>query len=236
MEPLIVANWKENKTIQDSVVWVNQTRADLEKTDQVEVVVCPSFTSLPSLATLLQGSPVKVGAQTVSDQTEGAFTGEVSAKMLKGLVTHCIIGHSERRRHYGEREEQVGKKVENLVNEGIIPILCISDLEQLDNYLASNQSFKEHSEKIVFVYEPPSAISGGGDFHPESPEEASKNAGLISEKIGQKVMTLYGGSVSEADVDLFLKQEFLQGVLVGKASLEPAEFVALVKKASTAVI
>ncbi|HSX58272.1 MAG TPA: triose-phosphate isomerase [Candidatus Saccharimonadales bacterium] len=236
MKPLIIANWKANKTIAETAAWVGKTKGELEQLNQVDVVVCSSFVCLPTLSTLMQDSIVRVGGQTVSDQKEGAFTGEVNAKMLKGLVTHCIVGHSERRKYYGEKEEQVGKKVENLVEENIIPILCISDLAQMDNYLAVSPSFKEHADKIVFVYEPPGAISGGGDYHPESPEEASKNAGSISEKLGKKVLTLYGGSVSEGDVDLFLKQEFLQGVLVGKASLDPTTFIELAKKAATVVV
>src|SRR3990172_8847215 len=198
MKPLIVANWKANKTITETIDWVNQTKTSLEAAKNVEIVVCPPFTSIPALNSMLVDSPIKVGAQNVSDKLEGAFTGEVAAKLLSGLVSHCIIGHSERRRYYGEKEDQVGQKVINLIEQNITPILCISDINQMDSYLAASESFKQNASKIVFVYEPPSAISGGGDYHPEPPEEASLNAAKISEKIGSEVVTLYGGSVSEA--------------------------------------
>ncbi len=236
MKPLIVANWKANKTISETIGWVNQTKTTLEEAKNVEIVICPPFTALPALASLLIDSPIKSGAQNVSDKPEGAFTGEVAAKMLSGLASHCIVGHSERRRYYGEKEDQVGQKVKNLVEQNITPVLCISDINQMDNYLAANENFKQNASKIVFVYEPPSAISGGGDYHPESPEEASLNAAKISEKIGSEVVTLYGGSVSEADVDKFLAQKNINGVLVGKASLTAETFIQLVQKANNLVL
>ena len=236
MKPLIVANWKANKNIEETLDWINQTKTSLEEAKNTEVVICSSFISIPTLATLLIGSPIKIGAQTVSDRSDGAFTGEVVASTLKGLVTHCIVGHSERRRYYNENELQVGEKVKNLVEQNITPILCISDIKQMDNYLASSEGFKQNASKIVFVYEPPSAISGGGDYHPESPEEASANIAKISEKIGSEVITLYGGSVSEADVAKFLAEKNINGVLVGKASLNAETFIKLVQKANSLVI
>lgn len=236
MKPIIVANWKANKNIQETNDWVNQTKNQLEENKNVEVVICPPFTSIPTLAWLLTKSDIKIGAQNVSNYENGAFTGEVTADMLVGLVTHCIVGHSERRRYNSENEEQVGQKIEHLVAANIIPILCISDLAQMDNYLKAHQSFKENAKKITFVYEPPSAISGGGAYHPETPEEASLNAGKIGEKIGEAVRTLYGGSVSENDVDQFLAAENINGVLVGKASLSPETFIRLVQKANAVVI
>lgn len=236
MKPVIIANWKANKNIQETIEWFNQTKDSLMSAKNVEVVVCPPFTSIPSLVPLVSETGIKVGAQTVSNQSNGAFTGEVTALMLTGLVSHCIVGHSERRRYYSEKEAEVGQKVRQLIEVGITPILCVSDLTQMDNYLAESDSFKQNAEKIIFVYEPPSAISGGGDYHPESPEEANTNAAKISEKIGSKVVTLYGGSVSNLDVDNFLVKEHINGVLVGKASLEPKIFVELVQKADQIVL
>lgn len=236
MKPIIVANWKANKTIKETLDWVNQAKAELESVQNVEIVICPSFTSISGLASLLVDSNLKIGAQSVSNHSSGAFTGEVSAEMLAGLVTHCIVGHSERRRYYNENEEQVGQKVEQLVAAGIVPVLCISDPDQMDNYLKAHQSFKENAKKIIFVYEPPGAISGGGDYHPETPTEASENAAKIGQKLGEEVCTLYGGSVSENDVDKFLAEKNINGVLVGKASLSPETFVALVKKANETVV
>lgn len=236
MKPIIVANWKANKNIQETIDFVSQTKSRLEEAKNTQVVLCPPLTSLSTLAALLTDSSVKVGAQNVSNHLEGAYTGEVAASMLLGLVTHCIVGHSERRRYYSEKEEQVGEKVKNLVDRNITPILCISDINQMDNYLTASDSFKQNASKIVFVYEPPSAISGGGDYHPESPGDASTNAAKISEKIGSSVVTLYGGSVSDADVDQFLTEKNINGVLVGKASLSAETFISLVQKANNLVL
>lgn len=236
MKPIIVANWKANKNIVETLDWVNQVKPQIGSLENVEVIVCPPFTSITALADALKDSTIKVGAQTVSDNTNGAFTGEVSASMLNGLVSHCIVGHSERQRYYGEKTEQIGEKVKLLLAKNITPILCISDINQMDNYLQTSPDISANAERIIFVYEPPSAISGGGDYHPQTPQEASANALKISEKLGKKVVTLYGGSVSEMDIKSFLEAEGIAGVLIGKASLDPKTFVQLAQIASQTVV
>lgn len=229
MKPLIVANWKANKNIQETTGWVSQAKLELESIKDVDVVICPPFTSIPTLNQLLAGSSIKIGAQNVSDHSNGAFTGEVSAELLSGLVSYCIVGHSERRRLYNEKESDISEKINQLLGFKITPVLCVSDISQMDQYLQVSPTFQENSEKIIFVYEPPSAISGGGDYHPETPEEADNNAKKIGEKLGKKVATLYGGSVSETTVASFLAKENITGVLVGKASLEPKSFIELTR-------
>lgn len=236
MKPIIVANWKATKNIAETIDWVTNVKNEATNLQNVELVVCPSFTSIPAFVQMAVGSNLKAGAQDVSTHPPGAFTGEVTAAMLKGLVSYCIVGHSERRRYYNEKEEQTAEKLEQLLEVGITPVLCISDLGQMDNYLQSSPDFKTHADKIIFVYEPPDAISGGGDFHPETPEEANLNASQISGKIGKKVVTLYGGSVSQESIEILLKQENINGVLVGKASLEPKTFIQLVRIASQTVV
>lgn len=229
MKPLIVANWKANKTIQETTEWVSQAKLELESIKDVEVVICPSFTSIPTLNQLLAGSSIKIGAQNVSDHPSGAFTGEVSAELLSGLASYCIVGHSERRRLYNEKESDSSEKINRLLEFKITPILCVSDISQMNQYLDVSPTFQENSDKIIFVYEPPSAISGGGNYRPETPEEADQNAKKIGEKLGKKVATLYGGSVSETTVASFLAKENINGVLVGKASLEPKSFIELTR-------
>lgn len=236
MKPLIVANWKANKSIKETVAWVNKTKPELEAATNVGIVVCPPLTSIPAIALLLNDSVVKIGAQNVSNHPDGAFTGEVTAQMLSGLVNYCIVGHSERRRYFAETEDQVDQKIGMLLNYKITPIVCIGNLVQLDNYLKISNNLLKNAKEIVFVYEPPDAISGGGDYHPESPENAANNATKINEKIGEPVFTLYGGSVSENDVDSFLEAKNINGVLVGKASLNAQTFISLIKKANSAVI
>lgn len=236
MKPLIVANWKANKTIVETSDWVEKTKDRLEKLNKIQFVVCGSFVTLPTLNNLLAGSSIKVGAQNVSHLGAGAYTGEVTAEMLQGLVEYCIVGHSERKKYFAETPEMIAKKVEFLLGKNIIPVLCIADSLQLDSYLTQSALIKDQAEKIVFVYEPPSAISGGGDFHPETPETADENCKLIKEKIGKEVLTIYGGSVNPDNIKRFLTKPNINGALPGQASLDPEIFVNSASIASEAVV
>ncbi|MEX0617291.1 MAG: triose-phosphate isomerase [Candidatus Woykebacteria bacterium] len=231
MKPLIIANWKAAKTIKESVEWVKEVKSDLEEVDYAEIIICPPFTSLPFAASLFKDTNVKVGAQDVSKFEKGAYTGEVTAEMLEGLVDYCIVGHSERRKYFGEEDDDIVQKVKNLLKYSITPILCVSNLSQLDSYLERGRLIIDEAQKIVFVYEPPSAISGGGIYHPESPKEASENAGKIALKIGKKVTTIYGGSVNPENVGSFFAEENIEGALIGQASLAAETFLDLLKAA-----
>ena len=187
--------------------------------------MCAPFTSLPFLVSLFQDTNVKVGAQDVSKFKKGAYTGEVTVEMLDGLVSHCIVGHSERRKYFGETDDNVIEKVKLLLEFKITPILCVSDLNQLNSYIDRGKEIIENYDKIVFVYEPPNAISGGDAYRPDNPEDASKNAGLIGEKLGKKVVMLYGGSINSENVVSFFSKPNIDGGLVGQASTYPDEFV-----------
>lgn len=236
MKPVILANWKSNKTITETVTWVEKTKAKLETLNKIQVVVCGSFITLPSLTTLLSGSPVKVGAQNVSHLGLGAYTGEIAGEMLEGLVDYCIVGHSERKKYFGETPEMIIRKTQVLVEKNIVPVLCISDLGQLDDYLKQGPTISDQAEKIIFVYEPPGAISGGGNYHPVTPEEANSVCQQIKEKLDKDIVTIYGGSVNPDNIKEFLSQENVQGALPGQSSLDPDKFVSLVELASEAVI
>ncbi|OGY25033.1 MAG: hypothetical protein A2Y57_02655 [Candidatus Woykebacteria bacterium RBG_13_40_7b] len=232
MEPLIIANFKANHTIKETIAWIKNTREPLEKATNCEIVICPSFTSLPLVASFFEESRVLVGAQTVSQFERGAYTGEVTAEMLDGLISFCIVGPSERKKYFSEAEDQIVKKVENLLKFDIKPLLCISDLDQLEKYLNFSELLLKRRKEIVFVYEPPSAISGVGDFHPESPESAEKVASEIEEKLGGDVRIIYGGSTNPENIGSFLRQNHLNGALVGQASWNPETFLKLVSNAS----
>ncbi len=236
MKPLIVANWKANKTISEATSWVEKTKAPLGSLEKIQVVVCGSFVTLPLLNNLFSGTSVKVGAQTVSHLGQGAFTGEVTAEMLQGLVEYCIVGHSERKKYFAETDQMIVKKVEFLLEKKIIPVLCTANQEQLESYLKESLAIREKAEEIIFVYEPPSAISGGGDYHPETPEAADQVCKSIKEKIGREVVTIYGGSVNPENIKSFLSMPEIHGALPGQASLEEETFVRLVSVASEAVI
>ncbi len=228
MNKIFVANWKANITTAEMREWLQKTREALEKSEH-EIVICPSFVSLEVAAWELRESKIKLGAQNVSQFPTGAYTGEVAAAMLKDIVKYCIVGHSERKKYFGEAESDIAEKVKQLLEVGITPILCVAEIEQLTTYMNNYSHIKEGSEKIIFVYEPPSAISGGGDFHPESSDNAANVVKSFKEKIGAETQVLYGGSVNPEVINEFLATE-IDGFLVGKASLDPENFVALVSK------
>ena len=236
MKPIVVANWKANKTIEELKTWSQACKEELEKVTNVEIVLCPTFISLSTMKGILTGSNIKLGAQTVSSKGLGAFTGEVPAELLTGLVSHVIIGHSERRRYFGENSPQVAQKIENLLAVGITPILCISDLSQLDDYLSASSIFRENSQKIIFVYEPPNAISGGGDYRPEDVDSVLRNVKAIRNKLGSDVSVLYGGSVNKEGIKEYLTVSKVNGALIGKASLDPVEFTEISKILASTVI
>ncbi len=231
MSKFFVANFKANKTISEAEDWAKQVKTSLENS-QDQIIVCPNFVCLEAIKTALAGSSIKVGSQDVSAFPVGAYTGEVSAQILASSVEYSIVGHSERKKYFGETEEMISKKVANLIESGITPILCVADLNQLGSYLNDYSAIKEGKEKIIFVYEPPSAISGGGDFHPENAQTAAKIISEFKTQIGLETKVLYGGSVNSGMLASFLAKEVINGFLIGKASLDPQEFVKLVSQAS----
>lgn len=219
----IVANWKSNKTVSEATEWIERFKIQESRIKNKEIVVCPSFTSLPVLKSLIMNhkSNIKLGAQDISPFDEGAYTGEISGKQIKEFADYCLVGHSERRKNFGEDEEIILQKIDQAIKSNIVPILCISDTNQIQN-----TKYKILITKMIIAYEPLFAIGTGS---PDTPENADKVASEIK-KITD-VPILYGGSVIEGNVQSFTKMPNIDGVLVGGASLDAQQFVSIFKNA-----
>jgi len=234
MKTLIVANWKQNMTAPQAKEWLEVLSSKFKvQSSKLEVVVCPSFVLIPVLhpSSIIHHLSIHLGAQDVSQFEEGPYTGEVSAKMLQDFVDYVIVGHSERRKHFGETDGDVAKKSVLVLNHGLVPIICVSSVEEARNWKleAGVDDGSLRLESAVFVYEPVEHISTEGEFHPDDPEHANAIAQKIKDKVGEDLKVLYGGSVNAENVKSFVEKPEINGVLVGQASLDPEEFSAIVK-------
>jgi triosephosphate isomerase len=215
--------------------------------DRNDIVVCPPSISLPGVLTVLAGSNVAVGAQTMHYADEGAFTGEISAPMLTSIgVTYVILGHSERRQYFNETDETVNMKLHTALRHGLIPIVCVGELLNereggLTEEVLIRQVSKallnispQHASSIVIAYEPVWAIGTGKTATPEMAAQAhllirSEVARRLSREIADSMRILYGGSVRPDNASALLNQPEIDGALVGGASLNPESFVQLLK-------
>lgn len=207
----VIANWKSNKTISEALEWVSRIGPQIPQNDKLKVVVCPTFSALSEVKkTIIIGSfPIILGAQDLSPFGIGVYTGEESAELLKSLIDLAILGHSERRKNFGETDKIIAKKAEQALANNIIPLVCVQD---------ENTPVPEGCKLIA--YEPTWAIGTGT---PDTPENANTVANELKQKYGN-LQVLYGGSVTSANVKGFITQENINGVLVGNASLDAKEF------------
>ncbi|MBI5044902.1 MAG: triosephosphate isomerase [Candidatus Levybacteria bacterium] len=224
----LVANWKEHKTLSEAHQFMisflgNDLLSYLAKNVSVDrkIILCPSFILLPELAGLLHefhlSGKIKLGAQNISPYPDGPHTGEVSARQIAEFASYVIIGHSERRREYNESDEILEKKVSAALEQNITPIFCVSDK---DEFIPSGVT--------LVAYEPVDAIGTGS---PDDPKSAQAVASYIKEKKHIHYV-LYGGSVTSRNVDLYIQQPDIDGVLVGGASLDPVEFSQIIQNAN----
>lgn len=241
-KPLIVANWKMNKTVSDAIRFVTELQALASGKQEAEIVLAAPFTALFSMEVALQNTSFGLAAQNMHDQPYGAYTGEISPSMLVDLSCgYVILGHSERRATFGESDDLINQKIHSALEYGLRPIVCLGETwevrEKGETFQWVEQQLvsalrgvsEELGSEIIIAYEPIWAIGTGQNA---SPEQAQEVHAFLREKLGfvfrkdiaQKIRLIYGGSVDEENIDSLMEQTEIDGALVGGASLEASRF------------
>lgn len=246
--PIIAGNWKMNKTEAEALSLVRVLMQRVRSYSGVEVLICPPFTSLSTLNKLLVSSLIQLGAQNISDQPSGAYTGEISGAMAAEFCSHVILGHSERRAYYAEDNTLINRKLKAAVSVGLIPVLCVGETSterdagkaagvinhQLQEGL--NGIYVDDPTMLIVAYEPVWAIGTGRSA---SPDEIStliahvirpSLSSLWGDKISQGIRVLYGGSVNSSNAAGFFNTAEIDGALVGGASLTAEKFLGIIDK------
>jgi triosephosphate isomerase len=247
---VIAGNWKLNKDVPQTEELLSGLKSALTfDLKGVKIIVCPPFTSLETAGRCIKGSSMSLGAQNMYYEDEGAFTGEVSSKMLKSVgCEYVILGHSERRQIFGETDELINKKVKKANASGLVPIVCVGEtLDQREKNIAAEivttqvrgvlkDVSAEHAEKLIIAYEPVWAIGTGRNATPQQAEEVhllirTLLAELYTPATAGKIIIQYGGSVKPDNAAELLWQPNVDGALVGGACLKADSFTAIIKAA-----
>jgi triosephosphate isomerase len=240
-----------NKTIAESRVLVEQLKLTLSfPLNRVEVVVCPPFPSLEAVGRLLEGSPIRLGAQNMYDRDDGAYTGEVSASMLVAAgCRYVILGHSERRQYFQETDEFINRKVKKALAAGLVPIVCVGEtLEEREQGVTERVITKqvggvlkdlnpEAVRRCIVAYEPVWAIGTGKTATPSEAEDVHRHirtlvTGLVGAQTAERLVIQYGGSVKPENAGELLSQADIDGALVGGACLKAESFAQIVRAAA----
>jgi triosephosphate isomerase len=246
--PLIAGNWKMHKTNAEAQAFLDEFLPDAGGRADVDVALCPPFTALRTVAERTAATPVLAGAQNMHESESGAFTGEVSAPMLLELgVEAVILGHSERRQLFAETDGALQRKVPTALSAGLLPILCVGETEDERQAGETERKLRQQIQTdlaevdenllagVVIAYEPIWAIGTGNTATAEQAQEAIAFVRALlgdrSRPAAERVRILYGGSVNAANAAELLGQADIDGALVGGASLDPAEFGAIVAAA-----
>jgi triosephosphate isomerase len=219
----IVGNWKMHKTAKEAALYIEAILPQI-KGAAAQVYLAVPFTAIAAT----QNSSIKIGAQNMSDALQGAFTGEISALMLKEAgASFCLIGHSERRHLFGEGDELILRKVKTALTQGILPILCIGEKEgeEMEEVLEKQLKGLSGTDGLMVAYEPVWAIGTGKSAEIDHIQKAHR---FCRKFLGKKVPILYGGSVSLENVAEIGAMEDVDGVLVGGASLNPDSFAKMI--------
>ena len=244
---LIAGNWKMYKTVAEAVQTAKELKDRISDVNEVDVMIAPTFVALASVSEAIRGSNIALGAQNLFWETEGAYTGEISAPMLVSSgCRYAIIGHSERRQYFGETDESVNKKIRAAVGANLIPVMCIGETDserdakktfsvldkQIRNGLKGFSS--ETLQMLMIAYEPVWAIGTGRTATSEQAEEVHAFIrSLIQDEFGNRfagsLRILYGGSVKPENISELMSMPDVDGALVGGASLKAESFARIVK-------
>ncbi len=246
---IIAGNWKMHKTPAEAVQLVNELKVKTVNIENVDMIVCPPYLAIPAVQAVLKETPIRVGAQNLFWENEGAYTGEISAPMLVDAgCTYVIIGHSERRQYFHETDETINRKIKKALEFRLKPIFCIGEtLEQreagqtftvlktqLDGGLQDIDA--SAMQNIIIAYEPVWAIGTGRNATPEQAQEAHQFIrSTLAEKFGRPIADelriQYGGSVKPENAEALLSQPDVDGALVGGASLKADSFAKIIEAA-----
>ncbi|HNB67651.1 MAG TPA: triose-phosphate isomerase [Accumulibacter sp.] len=248
---VIAGNWKMNKTVAESVRLASEVAAAARDVQNVVVVVAPTYLALAKVADVLQGTKVKLAAQDVHWENQGAYTGKVSADMLKEIgVDYVIIGHSEQRTYFGETDDTVNKKVKKVLALGMSPIICIGETlaerqgGRLESVLTTqvNGAYEglsiDDARRTVIAYEPVWAIGTGVTATDDEAQQAhafvrSLLAKLYGDELAQSISIQYGGSMKPENAAGLLAQKDIDGGLIGGAALKADSFLGIVTPGDT---
>ena len=245
--PLIAGNWKMNYTSEEATELISQIKTSLEKVTDVETIICPPFTALSTVKRVLEGSRIKIGAQNMFHEKHGAYTGEISPTMLTEFCQYVILGHSERRQLLSETDTSISLKIESALKSGMRPIMCVGETSKYRNQGLAEKFVEEQVrnslntvksiENLVLAYEPIWAIGTDKSATPTDAEAMMVHIRQTLESIygketASKVPLLYGGSVKASNIKDFMRENNIDGALVGGASLNPESFVRLVQNTS----
>ena len=248
--PMIAGNWKMYKDINEAAQLANDIKREVFDVDNVDIVICPPFVDLSETRDIVQESNVGLGAQNCYWEPEGAYTGEISLPMLKSAgCDYVIIGHSERRKYFGETDETVNSKVSAVIKAGIVPIMCVGEtleereagktLDVVKEQVTGGLKGLDEAfiDPLVIAYEPVWAIGTGKTATPDQAQEVhAMIRGLLkelySDNCSDSKRILYGGSVNPDNIEVLMSEEDIDGGLIGGASLKSDGFADIIKTTS----
>jgi triosephosphate isomerase len=252
-KPFIAGNWKMNKTIPEGIELAAGLKETLTGVDSMDLAVCPTATVLSAVSEILVDSNIGVGAQNMYWEESGAYTGEISPPMVKELANYVIIGHSERRKYFGETDETVNKKIKAALAHNLSPIVCVGESQE-QNEAGETVDFvgtqirgafegisADQAKTITMAYEPIWAIGTGLTATPEDADRIIREAirdvltDLYDEETAETIRVQYGGSVKPHNIAEFIVMDQIDGALVGGASLQVDSFTAIVENAIEAL-